>query len=95
MKAHERNKMTDDEIYLSRLLKNWAGQQQAPAELRERILHKAAAPPRDPSQRFSRSSRKNTFSLNLYRPISGWWLGPFTDTRTWSFHLATTLRQVA
>jgi hypothetical protein len=94
MKAHERNKMTDDEIYLSRLLKNWAGQQQPPAELRERILQNAAAPPRYPRHRFSRFARKNSFSLNLYRPLSGW-LGPFTDTRTWSFHLATTLRRVA
>lgn len=72
--------------YLSRCLKNWVAQQPPAPRDRERLL-KLAAQTADLEK--SRSKSKD-----LFLPRSSDWLGPFTQTRLWSFHMALDLRQV-
>lgn len=72
--------------YLSRCLKNWVARQPPAPRDRERLL-KLAAQSADLEK-----SPSHTIDSLLQRP--GDWLGPITQTRLWSFHIALDLRQV-
>jgi hypothetical protein len=80
--------------FLSRHLKNWAVQQRPPAGARERLLETAASS--------SIPVDKTIFStfwtlIRLKMPdhaSNDRLLGPLTQSRLWSFHIALDLRQV-
>jgi hypothetical protein len=81
--------------YLSKLLKNWAATHQPPEAGRSLLLLSA---------RTSQVKRKaggwqlgsfwSVFGVDvvLFRKRESYWLGPITQSRAWTFHLATTNR---
>ena len=80
--------------FLSRYLKNWAVQQQPPADARERLLRTAA----DPSIHEDKSIFSTFWALIRLkvpdRASEERLFGPLTQSQLWSFHLAMDLRQV-
>lgn len=80
--------------FLSRYLKNWAVQQQPPAGARERLL-KTAAGSSIPSDKTITPTFWALIRLKFPdRTSDERFLGPLTQTRLWSFHMALDLRQV-
>jgi hypothetical protein len=80
--------------FLSRYLKNWAIQQQPPAGARERLL-KTAAGPSIPSDTTITSTFWALFRQKMPdRSSEDRFLGPLTQTRLWSFHMAMDLHLV-
>jgi hypothetical protein len=81
--------------YLSRTMKNWAARQRVPAGSRERLLQMAAHPTTPPESLdlldLLRRALFGPVTLKHDEPA----LGPFSQSRTWSFHVATSMRMVA
>ena len=89
--------MNDEmDVYLNRYLKNWAVQLRPPADGREQLMQKAAAPPAEQEMSYLHALLNKLLSRSTsYHPHCGYLFGPFTQSRAWSFHIAATLRQVA
>lgn len=87
----------DTDRYLGRSLKNWVAKYQPPADGRAHLMETAIAPP-------VRQERLLLRYLNLWRnrynppsyafyPHRDWrFIGPFTQSSLWSFHLSTEWR---
>jgi hypothetical protein len=84
-----------DEIdsMLSRYLKNWAARHHPPADGREQLLEEAAS--------LHASARRNSYgdidydfrgAEYLYRNSGNWLVGPISQSRLYSFHIATVIR---
>jgi hypothetical protein len=90
------NMKDEMDVYISRNLKNWAARQQPPGGMRGHLLKEAGAA--------SLPKQTNFFSRYLVRFLNrqyttfnpeDWLSEPFTQSRAWSFHIASTLRHVA
>jgi hypothetical protein len=91
-----RDTMMDDDldVYIGRSLKNWSASQPLPAGGRRRLLRAAAG--------YSEDHDRMTYLLSIWKkstspttayPIHGdRFLGPLTQSRYWSYHLAASLR---
>lgn len=86
--------MIDDiDRYLAVCLKNWAAQQQPDSTLREQVIHQAAIPPMEGKNSIVRALWDWYLFHSAFRmPPGDWFFEPFTQSRAWSFHMATTGR---
>jgi hypothetical protein len=80
--------------YLSRTIKNWAARQRVPAGSRERLLQLAAQPDASPQPMGLLDLIRRAFGPATLKHDEAA-LGPFSQSRTWSFHVATSMRMVA
>lgn len=84
--------------YLSRTIKNWAARQRVPAGGRELLLQTAARP-NPPPQSLALMDLLDLLQRAFFGPANlkhdEAALGPFSQSRTWSFHVATSMRMVA
>ena len=85
--------MNEIDSLLSRYLKNWAADHPAPVDGRERLLQKATT--------LHTTVRRNVHrgidydyrgAEQFYRSSSNWLIGPFSQSRLYSFHLSTIFR---
>lgn len=87
--------MDEMDYYLSRCIKNWAATKKAPIGGRVRLLDAASSPP---VQRERQMVRLLTYFKALlladreFYPEREFYLGPFTQSRAWSFHFAANWR---
>ena len=87
--------MDEMDFYLSRCVKNWAGKQQPPKDGLLRLIMAAKSPPVQREKQIVRfvSYCKGLLFENQEFYIEGdWRMGPITQSRAWSFHLATNWR---
>ena len=88
--------MEDHEVdaYLSRCVKNWAAHNSAPENGRELLLRAARIQPEifDSHRIFSINQLFKSIFYNqpIVEPDPDWLFVPFTQSRLWSFHVATT-----
>ena len=83
--------------YVGRSLKNWTAKYQPPVDGRSQLLETATAPP-TPSERLIMhylNLWRNRYTPPAYAfyPHRDWrFIGPFTQSSLWSFHLSTEWR---
>jgi hypothetical protein len=76
-------------------LQRWALNQELPATGRQRLLNAAAQPlATEPSRFLLWLEKWSPAPRSSYRPFGERLVGPFTQTKAWSFHLATSYRLV-
>jgi hypothetical protein len=94
MKPIKHQKINDPfDRELHQLIHCWARNQELPATGRQRLLIAAAQPHDNQPSRFSLWLEKwSPAPRTSYRPFGERLLGPFTQTKAWSFHLATSYR---
>ena len=84
------------DAYISRCLKNWAAYRQPSADGRQRLLRAAAVGPDLYRTRLAPPIasiiRSILYTQPVIEPESDWLLTPFTQSRLWSFHMATSSR---
>ncbi len=83
--------------YVSLLIKSWAADQYPPVEGRKQLLRSVLASGITHSARRSFSPFGKMRILFVRQTVYPWkfgdkWFGPYTQTKAWSFHLATDLR---
>jgi hypothetical protein len=87
--------MEEMDFYLSRCIKNWAATKRAPIGGRARLLEAASSPPVQRDRQIVRFITYVKVLLLVDReiyPEQGSYLGPFTQSRAWSFHFAANWR---
>jgi len=87
--------MDDDlDAYIRHGLRNWSASQPLPAGGRQRLLKTAAGFPEDHDRTTYQSSiwRKFSTPTTAYPIFGDRFLGPLTQSRFWSLHLAYSLR---
>ena len=89
--------MIDDEmdIYLRHRLKNWVARQKPSQDVRERLLQAAKSTPVQDDWliiRILHSISGVLFSGTAFHPRGEWKVNPATQSRIFSFHLATDWR---
>ena len=84
------------DAYISRCLKNWATLQQPAPDGRQRLLRTASIRPDLYRTRLAPPIANIIKSIFYAQPViepeSDWLLTPFTQSRLWSFHMATASR---
>jgi len=83
----------DIDSLLSRYLKNWAARHHPPVEGREQLLQRAASSYSPPKRNLYRGIDYDFRGAEyLYRNPANWPVGPFSQSRLYSFHIATIFR---
>ena len=80
--------------YLARNIKNWMANQRPPENGRARLLRQAAEMKANPQGKPVTLQKLYALQCSAYHPRGEWLFGPITQTRLWSFHVATTYRLV-
>ena len=78
---------------LSRYLKNWAARHPAPQDVRDQLLEKASNM-HSPVKRNELRGIDYDFrgAESLYLHSGNWLIGPFSQSRLYSFHISTVCR---
>lgn len=84
------------DAYISRCLKNWAAYRQPSADGRQRLLRAASIQPELYRTRLASPIasliRSILYTQPIVEPDAEWLFTPFTQSRLWSFHMATSSR---
>jgi hypothetical protein len=83
--------------YIESCLKNWVAKHRPPADGKHELLQKAGSPPLDNPAPFTRffsafANRWSSPGEQFYSQRHWQLAAPFTQTTTWSYHLATNPR---